>query len=235
MPAAIAIPAIATVAGAGVNAVASHLAQRSAQSQADRNYADLQRQIDANMAQQAAWRTGVENSPGYQQMLAAAQGPQTSTMNSTSNQVTTQDFGKQQGTLDEAMNAAKNSVQTANVLQAQELEALNRNIAGQQQAQNRNIQNIAASRGVDPRVARLGMDQGINNQRLNAELGIAQQGRENTRQAWGDVNALLQNYKTTRTKGSQSSTSVGGPNIGGYLGLLGITRPEDRPVVQRQA
>jgi hypothetical protein len=239
MPAAIAIPLVATVAGKAISAIGKHKARNSAQQQADENYADLNRQIDANMAQQNAWREGLMEDPGYQSMLAQSQGPQVTTTSgsTTSNTTNTQDYGKQAGTLDEMMDAAKNAVGGANVLQAQQLASMNRNISGQQEAQNRNISNIAASRGGDARVARLGMDRGINSQRLNAELGIAQQGRDNTRQAWGDVNSLLDRYKTTRTKqrGTSQGTTTGPANFGAYLNMTNIGRPESRPVVQRQA
>jgi hypothetical protein len=187
------------------------------------------------MAAQQAWQDQMKGDTGFQSMLASAMGPQTTSSTSSSVTDQSQGYGTQQGTLDEMMQAAKNSVGTANVLQAQQLAALNRNISGQQQAQDRAIQNVAAARGIDPNIAKLGMNQGINRQRLDAELGIGQQGRENTRQAWGDVNSLLERYKTQRTKSKGSSTSTGGPDIGAYLGMQQMLRPGERPVVQRQA
>jgi len=229
------IPALASVAGSVASAIGGHKAQSSAQNQAQSNYLDTQGQIDKNMAGQQAWQDQMRGDSGFQGMLQSAMGPQTtsSTSSSTSNQ--SQGYGGQQGTLDEMMQAAKNSVGSANVLQAQQLAALNRNISGQQQAQNTALGNVAAARGIGSTIAKLGMNQGINNQRLQAELGIGQQGRENTRQAWGDVNALLERYKTQKTKSSGSSTSVGGPDIGAYLGMQQMLRPGERPVVQRQA
>jgi len=235
MPAAIAVPAIVSVAGMAAKAVGDHLGKKSAKNQAQQNYLDTQKQIDANMAKQAAWQQQMQNDPQFQSLMASAAGPQVTTTSSSSSSEQTQDYGAQQGTLDEMMKAARGSVDTANVLQAQQLAALNRNIASQQQGQNREINNIAAARGVDPKVAKLGMDQGINNQRLNAELGVAQQGRENTRMAWGDVNSLMERYKSQKTKSRGNSTTTGGPDIGAYLGMQQILRPGERPVVQRQA
>ena len=234
MPA-VAIPAAVSLIGTAVSAIGAHKARKSASQQADENYADLNKQIDANMAQQNAWRESLQTDPGFAAMMSQSQGPSVTTQSNYSNTNQTQNYGTQQGTLDEMMGAAKDSVHTANTLQAQELEALNRNISGQQQQQNRNIQNIAASRGADAKVARLGMDQGINNQRLNAELGIAQQGRDNTRQAWGDVNALLDRYKSTKTNQRGGSTTEGPANFQAYLGFKNMLRPAERPVVQRSA
>lgn len=235
MPAAVAIPAIVSVAGMAANAIGGHLAKNSAKNQAQQNYLDTQKQIDANMASQKAWQDQMRGDAGFQGMMASAMGPQTTTSSSHSVSDESQNYGAQQGTLDELMQAAKNSVGTANVLQSQQLAALNRNIGAQGKAQDTNIRNIAASRGVDPRVASLGMNQGINNQRLNAELGIAQQGRDNTRQAWGDVNAVLDRYKRTHQVQNSSGTSTGPANYGAYLGMQNMLRPEERPVVQRQA
>lgn len=235
MPAAIAVPAIASVAGSVIGAVGNKLAQNSAQKQAQQNYMDTQRQIDANMAAQRAWQDQMRGDTGFQSMMQSAMGPQTTSTSSSSSSEAWQEYGPQQGTLDEMMSAARDSVKTANVLQAQQLAALNRNISGQQQAQNRTIQNVAAARGVDPSIASLGMNQGIQNQRLQAELGIAQQGRENTRQAWGDVNSLLERYKRQKSKSRGSSTTTGGPDIGAYLSMQQLLRPGERPVVQRQA
>ncbi len=243
MPAAIAVPAIISAAGTAAKAIGGHLARKSATNQAQQNYLDTQRQIDQNMAAQSAWQNQMRSDPGFASMMQSAMGPQTSSTSQAQSSDTSsqawQDYGAQQGTLDEAMRAAKDAVQSANVLQSQELAALNRNISGQQQAQDRLIRNIAASRGVDSDVAKLGMDQGINNQRLQAELGIAQQGRQNTRQAWGDVNALLDRYKREYSKSHTNSrglsTTTGGPDIGAYLSMQQLLRPQDRPVVQRQA
>lgn len=231
MPAAVAVPAIASVAGSAMGAIGSHMARKSATNQAQKNYEDTQRQIEANMAQQKAWQDAMRGDSAFQSMLQSAMGPQTTS--TSSSQTAWQSYGPQQGTLDEMMQAAKDSVKSANVLQAQELAATQRNISGQEAAQRRQIGNIAAARGVDPAVAALGMNQGINNARLAAELDIAQKGRENTRQAWGDVNALLERYKKQHSKGS--STTTGGPNIGAYLSMQELLRPQDRPVVQRQA
>jgi hypothetical protein len=217
------------------NAIGGHLAKKSAQSQAQQNYLDTQKQIDANMAGQKAWQDKMQSDPGFAAMMQSAMGPQTTSTSSSSVSDQSQGYVGQQGTLDEMMGAAKNAVGSANVLQAQQLAALNRNISGQQQQQNTAIGNIAAARGVDPAIARLGMNQGINNQRLNAELGVAQQGRENTRQAWGDVNSLLERYKTQHTTSRGNSTTTGGPDIGAYLGMQQLLRPGERPVVQRQA
>lgn len=235
MPAAVAVPAIISVAGMAAKAVGGHLARNSAKSQAQKNYEDTQNQITANMQKQQAWQDAMRGDSGFQSMLTSAMGPQVTTSSTSSSSEATQDYGAQQGTLDEMMKAAKGSVGTANVLQAQQLGAVNRNIAGQEQQLKRDVGNIAASRGVDPRVASLGMNQGINKSRLDAELGVAQQGRDNTRQAWGDVNALLERYKTQRSKSRSSGTTTGGPNIGAYLSMQDMLRPQDRPVVQRQA
>jgi hypothetical protein len=187
------------------------------------------------MAGQQSWKDNLKGDSGFQGMLSSAMGPQTTSSESSSVSDQSQGYGGQQGTLDELMQAAKNSVGTANVLQSQQLAALNRNISGQQQAQDRAIQNVASARGIDPNIAKLGMNQGINKQRLDAELGIGQQGRENTRQALGDVNALLERYKTQKTKSRGSSSTTGGPDIGAYLGMQQMLRPGERPVVQRQA
>jgi hypothetical protein len=235
MPAAVAVPAIVSVAGMAAKAVGGHLAQKSAKSQAQQNYLDTQRQIDANMASQKAWQDQMRNDPGFAGMMQSAMGPQTTSTSSSSSSEAWADYGNQQGTLDEMMGAAKDSVKSANVLQAQELAALNRNISQQQEQQRRSIGNIAAARGVDPAIAGLGMDRGIQGQRLDAELGIAQQGRANTRQAWGDVNALLDRYKREHSKSRGSSTTTGGPDIGAYLSMQQLLRPGERPVVQRQA
>jgi len=235
MPAAVAVPAIISVAGMAAKAVGGHLAKKSAKSQAQQNYLDTQKQIDNNMASQKAWQDGMRNDPQFAAMMQSAAGPQTTSTSSSSSGEAWQSYGPQQGTLDEMMQAAKNSVGTANVLQNQQLASLNRNISQQGQAQDKLIRNIAASRGVDSNVAKLGMDQGINRQRLDAELGIAQQGRENTRQAWGDVNSLLDRYKKEHSKSRGSSTTTGGPDIGGYLSMQQLLRPGERPVVQRQA
>jgi hypothetical protein len=217
------------------NAIGGHMAKKSAQSQAQKNYLDTQRQIDANMAGQKAWQDQMRGDPGFASMMQSAMGPQTTSTSSSSSSDAWQDYGDQQGTLDEVMQAAKNSVGTANVLQNQQLAALNRNISAQGQQQDQLIRNVAASRGVDSNVAKLGMNQGINRQRLDAELGIAQQGRENTRQAWGDVNSLLDRYKREHSKSRGSSTTTGGPDIGAYLSMQQLLRPGERPVVQRQA
>lgn len=239
MPAAVAVPAIISVAGMAANAVGGHLAKKSAQSQAQKNYQDTQSQIDKNMAAQKAWQDQMRSDPQFGAMMASATGPQTTSSSSWSNSdsTQTQGYGPQQGTLDEMMQAAKNSVGTANVLQNQQLAALNRNISAQGQQQDQLIRNVAASRGVDSNVAKLGMNQGINRQRLDAELGVAQQGRENTRQAWGDVNSLMERYKTMNTKTNQrgGGTTTGGPDIGAYLSMQQLLRPGERPVVQRQA
>jgi hypothetical protein len=235
MPAAVAVPAIISAAGTAASAIGGHLARKGATSQAQQNYLDTQRQIDKNMAAQTAWQNQMRNDPQFASLMAQAAGPQQSSTSSSSSSTAWQDYGPQQGTLDEVMQAAKNSVGTANVLQNQQLAALNRNISAQGQEQDRLIRNIAASRGVDSNVAKLGMNQGINRQRLDAELGIAQQGRENTRQAWGDVNAILDRYKREHSKSRGSSTTTGGPNFGAYLNMQDLLRPQDRPVVQRQA
>jgi hypothetical protein len=231
MPAAVAVPAIISVAGMAAKAVGDHLGKKSAKSQAQKNYEDTQKQITNNMNAQKAWQAGMQNNPEFQAMMASAAGPQTTSTSSSS--TAWQHYGPQQGTLDEMMGAAKDSVKSANVLQAQELAGMQRNISGQEQAQRRQIGNVAAARGVDPAVASLGMQQGINNARLGAELEIAQKGRENTRQAWGDVNSVLERYKKQHSRGN--STTTGGPNIGAYLSMQELLRPQDRPVVQRQA
>lgn len=258
MPAAAALPVAAPAAGAVTSSLINagsgllggvlklfgqNSAQKAAKKQSDLNYADANRQIDANMAKQQAWQDQMRGDTGFQGMMASAMGPQTSTTSSSSvedsEQNTTQNYGAQQGTLDEAMQAAKNSVGTANVLQAQQLAALNRSIAGQNQSQRKAIGNIAAARGVDPAIASLGMDQKMRNDQLGAELSIAQQGRENTRGAWGDVNALLDRYKAENTKrhatGRSSGTTTGGPDIGSYLSMQQLLRPGERPVYTRQA
>jgi hypothetical protein len=231
MPAAVAVPAIISVAGMAAKAVGDHFSKKSAKSQAQKNYEDTQNQITANMQKQQAWQDSMKNSSDFQSMMASALAPQTTSTSSSS--TAWQDYGPQQGTLDEMMGAAKDSVKSANVLQAQQLASTQRNISGQEQAQRRQIQNVASARGVDPAVASLGMQQGINNARLGAELDIAQKGRENVRTAWGDVNSVLDRYKKQHSRGN--STTTGGPNIGAYLSMQDMLRPQDRPVVQRQA
>lgn len=218
----------------GLGAFSQYKAQKGREKQANQSYLDTQRQIDQNMLAQKAWQDQMRGDPGFASMMQSAMGPQTSSTSSSSSSEAWQDYGKQQGTLDEMMQAARDSVKSANVLQNQQLSALNRNISAQGQQQDQLIRNIAASRGVDSNVAKLGMNQGINRQRLDAELGIAQQGRENTRQAWGDVNALLDRYKREHSKSRGSSTTTGGPNIGAYLSMQELLRPQERPVVQRQ-
>lgn len=235
MPAAIAVPAIASVAGSAIGAIGANKAQKSAQKQADRNYLDTQRQIDANMRMQEAWRQQMQGDAGIQQLLAQALGPQVTTQDVNMTTTQSQDYGPQQATLDALMEKAKGGEAEANVLQAEQLAALNRNISSQQQQQQQNIRNIAATRGVDPRIASLGMDQGINNQRLNAQLGIAQQGLQNVRQARGDVNELLSRYQRSTNQQRGRTTTTGGADLGGYIGIQQLLRPSERPVVQRQA
>jgi len=237
MPA-VAIPAAISLVGMAASAIGKHKAA-SAQKKADAaRKASISSVVDENYRNNVAYQQA--NQGRMDSIFAGASGPQTSSSTNYSNTETddteTQDYGPEGNAARANMlQAANNQPWEVNNLLAQQRESINRNISGQQRGQDTAIRNAAASRGVDANLMKIGADQGINAQRLDADLGIAQQGMQNKRQAWGDIGNVLGLYKSTRRKGTSKTrgggTNTGGPDYGTMMAAINYGAPVQREAV----
>jgi hypothetical protein len=233
MPA-VAIPAAISLVGMAASAVGAHKAQ-NAQKKADAaRKASISSVVDENYRNNVAYQQA--NQGRMDSIFAGASGPQTSSSTSYNDEdsTETQDYGPEGNAARANMlQAANNQPWEVNNLLAQQRESINRNISGQQRGQDTAIRNAAASRGVDPGLMRIGANQGINAQRLDADLGVAQQAQTNKRQAWGDIGNVLGLYKSTnrKTKSRGGGTQTGGPDYGTMMAAINYGAPVQKEVV----
>ena len=181
-----------------------------------------------------AWRGGLP----IDQLIQQAQGPQTSTTNQSSstsmNQLVMPEISKQfKPTVNMLQSKYTNRVNEADILPQGLLQGQYSQIAAGEAAGNRNIENIARERGVDPKVLMLGspVARGAQGQRLDAmraadELKYNRQG-----QAMGDLSQFAAAFgKGQSTKGSSTtsgtSTTSASPNVGDQLAIYNMTRPD---------
>lgn len=225
MPAAVAVPAIISVAGMAASAIGQRK-QQNAQKKADAaKQAKVQGVMDANYKDQMDWR----NSSPFQQMLAQSMGPQTTTSSNWSNDESdsarSMDFGPEgNAAASGVLQAATNAPWEVNNLLAEQQAFMDRTLSGQQRTQNTTIKNAAAKRGVDPGLMTLGADQAINASRLDNGLNLKQQAYNNKQQAQGNIanvlKGLFQTDKThTTSKSRGGGTSTGPANYGAWASL----------------
>lgn len=239
MPAAIAVPAIASVAGGAIGAVGQHLSQKSAQKAADKRIAqanmyagqDYQRALDFQNQ-----LMGGQGMPGqlFNQMI----GPQTTTGSSTNYSNTVQDENSTQGLVKtpELLATRTRAAQAAGEIPsslAGMLQNQFRQVANQEAAAKNAAWNRAAMTGASPQDVALATAIGpgaqqANQARLNALMGVNQelynrQGQARAEQA--SIEQMLADqyrnaHMTSATRGGGTSTSTGPGNIGGALSLL---------------
>lgn len=237
MPAAVAVPAIISVAGMAASAIGQRR-QQNAQKKADAaKQAKVQGVMDANYNDEMAWR----NSSPFQQMLNASMGPQTTTSNSSSwensesDQVHSMDFGPEGNeAASGVLLAAKNAPWEVNNLLAEQQAFMDRTLSGQQRTQDAAIGNAAAARGVDARLMKaVGGDPKINAARLDQGLQLKQQAYNNKQQAQGNIanvlKGLFQVDKTntkSKSRGGSSGTQTGPANYAAWAGLAAPPKRE---------
>lgn len=241
MPA-VAVPAAVSLVGMAANAIGQHK-QMSAQQKADlAKQQRIQGVMDANRADELAWQQA--NSGTLSSMLAGAMGPQTTSSSgsqwsdTTSDTLQEMDFGPEgNAAAADVLLAAKNAPFEVQNLLAGMKAGAERDLAAAGRAQNTAIANRAAKMGVDPGLMRIGADQGLNAQRLANNQGIAQQGYEMKRQAYGDITGVLKSlfqknktHQTSQMKGGSRSTSTGPAAYGAAAGILELLKPPKREV-----
>jgi uncharacterized membrane protein len=234
MPA-VAVPAIISVAGMAASAIGKHKAKKAAEKAAAKKKAELQNVMDFNYNADLDF----QNSNTFQDILRGAEGPAVTTESGTQWQDTTSDatrsmdFGPEgNAAAADVLQAARNAPFEVNNLLAEQQAAANRALSGQERALNTGISNLAAARGVDPRLMKLGANAGINNERLNTALQSKQQAYGNRVGAYGNIANVLKGlfqkditHEESSMKGGHSGRSSSTNPLGLAQLQLGAKRP----------
>lgn len=239
MPAAVAVPAIISVAGMAASAIGKHKAKKAQEKADAQRKQAIQSVSDFNYNANLEWQK--QNMGNFQNILAQASGPQTTT---SSNWQDTEehserrmDFGPEgNAAAADVLRAAQSAPWEVNALLAEQQAAANRAISGAQRRQGATIGNLAASRGVDPRLMKLGADQAFNQQRLDTDLQTKQQAYANRVGAYGNIaNVLKGLYQKDITDSTQKSRGGGkqtGPaDFSAMLAAINAGRPVEKEAV----
>lgn len=224
--------------GAGLGA-ASSLATGKSQRKAEKDRYEQQRaDIAAAKGELDEWRGGLP----VDELLAQAGAPRTSETTTSGTSATsgtsymapeaTKQFAP---TVDMLQRAYTGRVAEADFLPEGLLEGQFQNIAAEEEAGNRELENIARSRGIDPRVLRIGspVARQAAGARSAARRGAEEQKYQRKGQALGDLGSLAQIWgraqrgrQRSRTSQRGSSFTTASPNIGDALSVYQMTRPD---------
>lgn len=243
MPAAVAVPAIISVAGMAASAIGQHKAKKAAEKAANDKKSALQNVVDFNYNADLDYYN--KNQGNFQNIFNQASQPQTTTSSSTNWQDTVEDstrsmdFGPEgNAAAADVLQASRNAPFEVNALLAEQEAAANRAISGAQRTQRGKIGNLAAARGVDSRLMSLGMDQPFNAQRLDTSLGTKQQAYANKVGAYGNIANVLKglfqkdvSHSEQKSKGGQRGTSTGPANFGAMMGALQMGAPPKKEAI----
>jgi hypothetical protein len=200
--------------------------------------ADVNRRVDEYANLYGDWQSGLP----VQDLYSAAMAPQTSTGSfdetSRTNMLMAPEVqAEMRPMFDMLKQRYMNNLTAADLVPEGLLETEYGEIAREEQAADEQIENLARSRGVDPRLMKIGgpaMRMGAQ-ARAAARRGAEQERYGRRRAAEGDVAGLLESMKARRQRGttrrSGTSTQTGGPNISGAIAALGLSKPYEKPIV----
>jgi hypothetical protein len=215
------------------SAIGKHRAKKAAEKAAKSKKSALQNVMDFNYNADMDWQK--QNMGNFQNIMAQASQPQTTSSSqwsdTTEDSEKSMDFGAEgnQAAADVLL-AARNAPFEVNNLLAEQQAAANRAISGDERRQKSQIKNVAASRGVDPRLMSIGMEQPFASRRLEADLGTKQQAYANRVGAYGNIAGVLKNlfqkdisHSRQQMKGGGKTT--GPADFGAMMGAIQAGRP----------
>ena len=222
--------------GGGMQAVGGMIEGKKNRKQ-QQQFADQQRK-DIGIAQGRLdeYQSGVN--PQYQDIYAGAMAPQVTTQESSSSMSGSQYVAPEvtaqfKPTLDMLQKQYGNRVGEAEFLPQGLLEGEYQNIAAEEEAGNRNLENIARARGVDPNVLKLGspVARAAAGARSNARRGAEEMKYQRKTSSLADLGNLASIWgkaQRSKTKQNQSgnSTTTGPANYGAAAGALAGQRPD---------
>jgi len=226
--------------GQGIGAAANVWEGKKAREQQNKMYQQHRADIAAAKGELDQWLAGI--APQAEAIYAGAMGPQVTTTDqegyrtSTGEQYTAPEVTRRFApTLNMLQNRYKGRVSEAAWRPAGILEGEMIRIGGEEAAGERELENIARARGIDPSVLKIGSP--VARQAAQARAG-ARRGAEEMRYgretaALGDLGNLAQIWgRAQRAKTQQrerfgsKGTTTGPGNYGAAAGALGLTKPD---------
>ncbi len=237
MPAAVAIPAVASLVGTAISAVGQHKTQNAAAKQKNQEIADAKAQVQANYDAAKSWQAGVM--PSLQDIFQQAMAPQESsgTSSTTTDMLTSPELAAAaQPDLQSLLMTIRNIPMEANLLLPEQKAAAYRTAAQTAQAGNAALRNRAAATGTDMGMLTVGSPVARNqtNALLAANQAADQQAFQNKMTGATAMNEMLGKYflgQRQKGKTSQSFKNIGPANYGAGISALGMTQPIQKDVI----